>query len=263
MDLNIIYNEDCLTTLRRMDDDMLQLTVTSPPYDQLKEYDGYSWDVVATARLLYEKTSYGGVVVWIVSDSTKDSAESRSAFRHVEAFCKAGFQLFDTMIWYKPNTFNFGSNKAYRQTFDYMFVFSKGAPGVINLIKDVPNKLAGATATGGRKHPSATRDATPQFVVAPYRRRDNVWTVPVSNKNYGHPAVFPEQLAIDHIISWSEPGQLVYDPFIGSGTTAIAAIKTGRQWVASEISEEYCKIAHSRILLESLPIDSKNIGNKT
>ena len=64
---------------------------------------------------------------------------------------------------------------------------------------------------------------------------------------YEHPAMFPESLASDHIISWSNEGDLVYDPFMGSGTTAKMAILNKRNWVGSEISEEYCKIIERRI----------------
>ena len=243
----MIYNEDCLITMGRMSDESIDLVVTSPPYDNLKTYNGYCFDFDNTVAELFRVIKVGGVVVWIVGDATVKGSESGTSFKQALGFLEAGFNLHDTMIWKKTNVFNFGSNNCYRQSFEYMFVFSKGTPKSINLIKDLPTKSAGKTLKGARKHSDGTRDIVPDFVVGEYKKRDNVWEQSTSNASYGHPATYPEKLAADHIVSWSNSGDFVYDPFMGSGTTALAAERLSRNWVGSEISGEYCYIINERL----------------
>ncbi|HKM13722.1 MAG TPA: site-specific DNA-methyltransferase [Candidatus Methanomethylophilaceae archaeon] len=249
LELNKIYNENCLDTMSKMSDNFIDLTVTSPPYDSLKDYDGYSFEFEKIAQELYRVTKNGGVIVWIVNDETNKGDESGTSFRQALYFKEIGFNLHDTMIWHKPNSFNFGSNACYRQSFEYMFVLSKGKIKTVNLIKDVPTKMAGKTVKGARKHSNGERDTdVPDFVVPKTKKRDNVWGVLVAQgRNYNHPAVFPEELVSDHIISWSNPGDLIYDPFMGSGTTAKMAILNNRGFIGSEISSEYCQSANNRI----------------
>ena len=249
LELDRIYNEDCLATMSRMPDGFVDMVVTSPPYDDMKSYNGYSFDFGNVAKELFRVIKEGGAVVWVVGDETKAGDETGTSFRQALYFKEIGFRLFDTMIWHKPNSFNFGSNDCYRQSFEYMFVFTKGKIATRNLIKDVPAKMAGRTVKGARRHVNGVRDEVPDFVVPEYKRRDNVWDIMVAQeKGTGkHPAVFPEALAGDHIISWSNPGEIVYDPFMGSGTVAKAARSLGRRFIGSEISSEYCAIAERRL----------------
>lgn len=234
--------------MERMAPEFVDLVVTSPPYDQLKKYDGFSFDFEAVVEGLHRILKPGGVVVWIVGDSTKRGSESGTSFKQTLRFIESGFNLHDTMIWHKSNAFNFGSNDCYRQSFEYMFVFSKGRPKTINLINDLPAVMAGKIARGARKHPDGSRDQLAEFEVPSYKKRDNVWLVSTtSGKSLGHPATFPLTLALDHIISWSNEGDLVYDPFMGSGTTGLAAKMLNREWLGSEISEDYTNIARLRI----------------
>ena len=247
MNVNQIYNEDCLVTMNKMPDQFVDLTVTSPPYDEMRNYKGYKFEFCKTAKELYRITKKGGVLVWIVADSTSNGNESGSSFQQALIFKELGFNLHDTMIWHKPNCFNFGSNLAYRSSFEYMFVFSKGKIKTVNLLKDVETKTEGIIVKGARKHANGNRDKVPDFKVGKYKKRDNVWNVSVAQKNHGHPAIFPEQIANDHIISWSNEDDLVYDPFMGSGTTAKMAILNRRNFIGSEISKDYCDIAEKRI----------------
>lgn len=247
MKTNTIYNEDCIQTMLRMNEGMIDLTVTSPPYDHLKTYKGYKFDFESIAQELFRVTKIGGALVWVVADETKNGSESGTSFRQALYFLSIGFKLHDTMIWHKPNSFNFGSNLCYRNSFEYMFVFSKGKIKTVNLIKDIQTKSAGKILKGARKHADGSRDFVPDFKVSPLKKRDNVWTISVGGKNYGHPAVFPEKLANDHICSWSNKGDLIYDPFIGSGTTAVCAIKNNRNFLGSEISSDYFGFAKKRI----------------
>ena len=226
----------------------VDLVVTSPPYDQMKKYNGYSFDFQAVVSGLYKVLKPGGVIVWIVGDATKKGSESGTSFKQALHFIESGFNLHDTMIWHKSNVFNFGSNDCYRQSFEYMFIFSKGRPTTINLIKDLPAVMAGKMAHGARKHSDGSRDKLAQFQVPNHKKRDNVWLMPTAtSKSLGHPATFPVNIVQDHIKSWSNEGDLVYDPFMGSGTTGLAAKKLNRQWLGSEISEAYVKIARLRI----------------
>lgn len=253
---NTIYNEDCLETMRRMPDGSVDLTVTSPPYDGLREYNGYSFDFEHVARSLYRVTKDGGVVVWIVGDGTNNGIESGTSFRQALFFKHIGFNLHDTMIYQKSTIFAYSPlNMRCKQAFEYMFVFSKGKPNTYNEIKDVPVKKAGTMTTGqrGRQANGALRQGSP-FLLNELQARSNIWTYATGNNHaskdrvaFEHPAIFPEKLAADHIICWSLEGQLVYDPFMGSGTTAKACKKLRRDYIGSEISKEYCEIAKKRL----------------
>ena len=238
MEIDKVYNEDCLDTMRKMSDNFIDLTVTSPPYDNLRTYNGYSFDFEKVAKELFRVTKVGGVVVWVVGDATIDGSETGTSFRQALFFMECGFNLHDTMI-YKKNSSTYPACKKsvrYSQIFEYMFIFSKGKPKAINLISDKKNKWAGHSSFDGKIPP-----------VPELSPRNNIWKYSTSfNDKTGHPAVFPEQLANDHIISWSNQNDLIYDPFMGSGTTAKMAILNNRNYIGSEISEEYCKIIENR-----------------
>lgn len=252
MQVNRIECCDNVQGLRTLPDECIHLTVTSPPYDNLRDYNGFSWDVAGLIAELWRVTKPGGVVVWIVADATINGSETGTSFRQALAFMDAGFRLHDTMIWSKPGFTAVGTLKTrYASTFEYMFVFSKGAPRVFNPIKDRKNISANKKKYGTirQKDGSLVPMSSQGKTYAEYGQRFNVWSMPPeqSNRKRRHPAQFPEALPRDHILSWSNPGDVILDPFMGSGTTAIAAIHAGRRYVGFEISEEYCKIANRRI----------------
>lgn len=238
MQLNKIYVEDCLDTLARMPDNFIQATITSPPYDDLRDYNGYSFDFQAIAAQLLRVTKESGVVVWVVGDATKKGSESGSSFRQALYFKELGFNLHDTMIYEKnsPSYPASQSSNRYTQIFEFMFVLSKGKP-LANLIIDKPNKWAGFKDFSGKQ-----KNAVPQF-----SPRNNIWKYTTSFNGVKHPAPFPEALASDHINTWTNQGDLVYDPFMGSGTTAKMALLNNRNFIGSEISQEYADIANLRI----------------
>ena len=247
MGVNIIYNEDCLETMKGMDDNSIDLTITSPPYDSLRVYNGYSFNFPQVAKSLYEVTKPGGVLVWIVGDETIKGSETGTSFRQALGLKEAGFNLHDTMIWRKTNPMPKFKHKRYSCVFEYMFILSKGQPKTFNPIMQ-PNKRAGElydyTAklkTTGKVRKKKT------FNINAEKYRDNIWEIAVARNETDHPAVFPERLVSDHISSWSNEGDIVYDPFMGSGTTAIAAKKLNRNYIGSEISSEYCAIAVGRL----------------
>lgn len=237
--INRIHAENCLTTMSRMPDGFVNLTVTSPPYDDLRTYNGYSFDFDAIASELYRVTAQDGVLVWVVGDATKNGSESGTSFRQALAFKDIGFNLHDTMI-YEKNSPAYPASRTgnrYTQIFEFMFVLSKGKPKNGRLICDKPNKWAGHKDFSGK-----LKKPVPDF-----SPRNNIWRYVTSFNGVKHPAPFPESLAVDHVTSWSDPGDLVFDPFMGSGTTAVAAIRTGRNYIGSEISDEYVAIANERI----------------
>lgn len=249
---NKIYNEDCLVTMSKMEDNYIDLTITSPPYDELRTYNGYSFKFEDVAKELYRVTKNGGVVVWVVGDATINGSESGTSFRQALFFKEIGFNLHDTMIYQKANFSNPSINR-YHQIFEYMFIFCKGSPKTFNPIKDRLN-----ITQGGSVGKNTTRQKDGSLKVNTKRTNDkygmryNIWRMKtVGQENMGkslpHPAMFPMQLAKDHIISWSNEGDLVYDPFIGSGTTAIVSINLGRNYIGSDISKEYCDIAEQRV----------------
>ena len=259
MELNKIYNESCIDTMDRMKSHGIQpdLVVTSPPYDDMRKYKGTSdFDFESTAELLFDVVADGGVVVWVVGDQTIKGNETGTSFKQALHFKEVGFNLYDTMIYAKNGSGAVGSNKQYFQSFEFMFVLSKGLPKTIVLLKDVRNKHAGnKISKAGRRGKDDEVDLTPgRYTISEFTRRTNIWTYATGWKNsakdaiaFQHPAIFPEKLAHDHIVSWSNEGDLVYDPFMGSGTTAKAAKLTNRQHLGSEINLDYCRIAEQRL----------------
>lgn len=244
-----ICNENCLDTMKAMQSDSIDLVVTSPPYDNLRDYNGYDFDFAQIAQQLARVIKPGGVIVWVVSDQTLKGSESGTSFRQALEFMSNGLNLHDTMIWQKTNPMPKVKTKRYFDCFEYMFVFSKGQPKTFNPIMQ-------ATKQGGRIYNSTTKKISSgkervhkTFVLNHERFKDNIWPIAVAQNKTGHSAVFPLQLALDHVTTWSNPGDLIYDPFMGSGTTAIAAIKTERNWIGSEISAEYADLANKRISL--------------
>ena len=254
MEMNKIYNENCLETMARMEHNFIDLTVTSPPYDNLRTYNGYSFDFESIAKELYRVTKEGGVVVWVVGDATIKGSETGTSFKQALYFKECGFNLHDTMIYYK-DSFQKPSPNRYWSCMEYMFVFSKGKPKAYNLICDRKNKQAGKkTSSKTVRNADGTTSKRKDVVINEYGRRTNIWTYKVGYMKsttdkiaYGHSAIFPEQLANDHIISWSNEGDIVYDPFMGSGTTAKMALLNNRRYIGSELSAEYVHIAKERL----------------
>jgi site-specific DNA-methyltransferase (adenine-specific) len=243
--------------MAKMPDNFVDLTVTSPPYDNLRQYNGYSFPFEDIAKELYRVTKEGGVVVWIVGDATINGSETGTSFRQALFFKECGFNLHDTMLYSKTPSFPAADgDKRYSQSFEYMFVFSKGEPMHVNLLKDRKNKWGGSQSWG--KTSERLKDGSikerEKINVQEYGYRFNNWEYATGKGNttkdeiaYLHPAMFPEKLAEDHILSWSNENDLVYDCFGGSGTTAKMAHKWRRNWILSEISSEYVKIAEKRI----------------
>jgi len=239
-------------------DDTFDLTVTSPPYDGLRTYNGFSFDFEGLSKELFRVTKEGGIVVWVVGDATVKGSETGTSFRQALGFMDVGFRLHDTMIYEKNGAAYPASAKSnrYSSIFEYMFILSKGKPKTHNLIKDKPNKWAGFENFG--KATSRQVDGTlkegKKFTINEFGYRNNIWRINCgfgySTKDkiaYEHPAIFPEELARDHIITWSNPGDLVLDPFNGSGTTGVQAYEQERNFLGLDVSSEYCELYTKRM----------------
>lgn len=233
-----------------MPEECVDMVITSPPYDELRAYMTYTFDFEETARQLFRVVKQGGVVVWIVADATIKGTESGTSFRQALYFKDVGFNIHDTMIWCK-DTMSFPDRTRYGNCFEYMFILSKGRPKTINKICDRRNKWSGTHIHGTSRSVDGhtfRKSNHNKSDVKEYGARFNVWNIPTEKHNRtGHPAVFPKQIAKDHIISWTNEGDLVLDPCIGSGTTAIACIETNRHYIGFDIAEEYCNMAKARI----------------
>ena len=235
--------------MARMPDGFVDLTVTSPPYDDLRTYNGYCFDFEAVAKELYRVTKQGGVVVWVVGDATIKGSETGTSFKQALYFKEIGFNLHDTMI-YQKSTPPLSHNR-YEQNFEYMFILSKGKLRVFNGIREPrrykdnrKNKAFGKNKDDSIDYGYSSNTDT--------RLKRNIWKIfagggssdKIASK---HPAIFPEQLANDHIISWSNEGDTVLDCFMGSGTTGKMALLNNRKFIGIEKDETYFKIAQDRI----------------
>ena len=234
---------DCNDHLSDIKD--VDLVITSPPYDGLRDYGHEAFNFKRTALQLARCLKPGGVIVWVVGDQT-DKQESGTSFRQALYFQKIGLHLHDTMIYRKQNPLPTGGSTRYRQCFEYMFVFSKGKPATFNPILR-PRKYFGNP--GAPSHHNGHSKVKRSFGPIPL---DNIWTYPVGGGvsveiGCKHPAAYPEALVRDHIKSWSNPGDLVLDPMMGSGTTGIVAIQEGRRFIGIEINEDYFNYAKERL----------------
>lgn len=256
IEVNKNYNESNLETMAKMPDNFIDLTVTSPPYDNLRRYKGYSFPFEDIAKELYRVTKKGGVVVWVVGDKTVNGSETGTSFKQALYFMQCGFLLNDTMIFEKKNPLPTDKRNRYAQCFEYMFILSKGNPKTFNPLLEptTGNRKTYKSSWGRDKNDKMIISTGKEMKVSDFKQRRNIFSYGISlnvaTKDkiaFEHPAIFPEELASDHILSWSNENDLVYDPFMGSGTTAKMAIKNKRNWIGSEISEEYCSIIEQRV----------------
>lgn len=251
---NQIINGNCLDIMNRFPDNCIDLTVTSPPYDNLREYKGYSFPFEEIAGQLYRVTKKGGIVVWVVSDATINGSETGSSFKQALHFVECGFNLHDTMIFQKVNPVPQIYRKRYTNVFEFMFVFSKGPVRTHNPIK-IPCEHAGLELKGTTYKNYSKGVQTRSKLANPVKSdklKGNIWEYVVGKKNVdqeakGHPAPFPYQLAYDHIFSWTNEGDTVLDPMCGSGTTCVAAYELNRIYIGIDISKEYCELSRKRL----------------
>jgi DNA modification methylase len=246
-----IYNEDCLQTMQRMDNESIDFVITSPPYDNIRNYNGYRFDFEDTAKELFRIIKIGGVVVWVVGDATINGSETGTSFRQALKFMEIGFRLHDTMIYYKNNPMPQTGNR-YHQMFEYMFCLSKESPKTFNPITEQTKYRGLANMKNRGKNGELNYEKVERTTE---KKVGNVFFYSIgggiSTKDkiaYKHPAIFPEKLVADQILTWTNEFDSVYDPFMGSGTTAKVSELLHRKWLGSEISKEYVDIAEQRLM---------------
>ena len=246
MELDKIITGDSAVVLQSFPSDCIDLTVTSPPYDNLRTYTGFVFDFETIAKQLYRVTKAGGVVVWVVGDQTKNGNETLTSFKQAIYFQSVGFNV-ETMIYEKAQAC-FGSNQFYLQAFEYMFVFTKGKPKTVNFLRDRKNKRSGVESMGKQGlRPDGTKAERHYKEMKEYGKRKNIWKYGVGGGKSGHPAVFPEALAQDHILSWSNESDIVLDCFCGSGTTPKIAKLLNRHYIGIDTSAEYVALTNERL----------------
>lgn len=269
--INKILHGDCLDIMQRMEENSVDMILTSPPYDNLRTYKGFVFPFKSIARQLYRVVKNGGIVVWVVNDATIEGTETGTSFTQALFFKEIGFNLHDTMIFRKKNPIPQIYRKRNNNEFEYMFVFSKGAVETHNPIM-VDCLHAGLELNGTTYKNYSKAEQKREKMAKPVKAqkiKGNIWEY-VVGKNLedqeakGHPAPFPCDLARDHILSWSNVGDVVLDPMSGSGTTCKVAKQLGRNYIGIDISEEYCELARNRILIpEGIPsMKKKNALNK-
>ena len=254
IEINKIYNEDCLVGMSKIPDGAVDMILTSPPYDNLRTYNNtstWNFDIYKNiANQIYRVIKPGGVVVWIVADATINGSETGTSFKQALFFMELGFNLHDTMIWVKPDPVPLNHNR-YEQSFEYMFIFSKGKPVSFNPIKTNTISNGKVTNTKYYSYKDIKQAMKPKDKLVyrnEYRLIHNNWNISVNDGNIvPHPAKFPIKLVTNHIYSWSTTNDIILDPFMGSGTTAIACIRSGRQFIGFETDKQYYETSLKRI----------------
>lgn len=255
-----LYLGDCLDIMDKLIKEEIQvdLTITSPPYDDLRDYEKsliWNFDVFKqVANRLYDITKDGGVVVWVIGDSVKKGSKTLKCYEQALYFKNIGFNVYDIIIYEKTSPSPPHKNR-YFNSFEYQFILSKGKPKTVNLLKDRPNKCAN-TKSGAvtRRESDGSLTKKKSISIGEFGIRTNIWTYDVGNNKsttdkfaFQHPAIFPEKLAQDHILSWSNEGDIVLDCFMGSCTTGKMALLNNRKFIGIEKVEKYFNIAVDRL----------------
>ena len=246
-----------IDVMKTLPDNSIHMVVSSPPYDSLRSYKGYTYNIDDVIDELFRIVITGGIICWITSDQSVDWSETGTSMKTALKFIDKGFKLYDTMIYEKAGVQK-PTAVRYFQCWEYMFIFSKGKPRVFNPLKDRPNKYAGSTCRGkltSRQKDGTLKESFERKIIPPFSMRRNIWRYATGRQNsttddcaFEHPAIFPEKLAKDLILSWSNEGDLILDCFNGSGTTTKMAQELERKFIGIDISEDYCKIARKRLM---------------
>lgn len=255
LEVDHIYCGDCVELMKHIEPNSIDLVVTSPPYDSLRNYNGFSFTFEKIAAALHIVLKDRGIAVWVVGDKIEDGNRSLTGFRQAIYFQELGFKIHDVMIYEKKNT-PFMRSNAYTNCYELMIVLAKKGPKTFNPI------MVGTRRKGYEMLPhNKMADGINKKILGKLNEtkvRNNIWQYAVglggTTKDkiaFTHPAVFPERLAEDHILSWTNEGDVVLDPMCGSGTTCKMAMVNNRRYIGIDISEEYCNVARQRLAATS------------
>lgn len=247
-----LYNGDCAEVLKFFDDEVFDCVITSPPYDNLRKYNGAGegWNYLKfqeIANQLYRTLKKGGVIVWVVNDKVENGSKSGTSFKQALYFMDLGLSLNDTMIWEKTNPMPQVKQPRYNQVFEYMFIFSKGKPKTFNPIM-VPTKCGGQIYASTCKNMGGENGRKyKEFNINSEKVDSNIWKIAVAQNKTNHPAVFPLEIPLRHIKSWTNENDIILDPFMGSGTTGLASLQLNRKFVGIEIDNDYFNLSRERL----------------
>ncbi len=252
-----LFRGNSKEVLGQIPSNSVDMVLTSPPYDDMRTYNNQKAftfeDFKSIADELARVLRIGGVIIWVVGDAVIKGSESGTSFKQALYFKEIGLNIHDTMIYQKTG-FNFPMVNRYQQIFEYMFVFSKGSPKTFNPIQDRANRCAGELLKGSERQKDGTLTKKRVKEISAFGTRTNIWQINTGYMKtttdqfaYDHPAMFPEKLAEDQIISWSNPGDTIIDPFMGAGTTGKACKKLDRKFIGIELDKSYFEIAKKRV----------------
>lgn len=252
---NNIYQVDCVEGMSHIEDNSIDMAITSPPYDQIRDYNGFNFDLHKTGEQLYRILKDGGIAAMVIQDQTKDFGKTLTSFKTIIDWCdNIGFKLFECVIYRKNGSEGAWWTNRFRVDHEYMPIFLKGhRPQYFNKESlKIPSKHGGKTMTGsGNRMTNGKTTGTVRMVINEMKCRGTIWDYlmagdkdPIKRK---HPAPFPDKIPSDFIQCFCPPGGIVVDPFMGCGSTAVAAIKNQRKYIGFETSEEYCGLAKQRV----------------
>jgi site-specific DNA-methyltransferase (adenine-specific) len=241
--------------MKEMPDNAVDLMVTSPPYDSIRDYNGYAFDLHETGKEVYRILKPGGIGVMVLQDQTHNFGKSLTSFRTILDWCDSiGFKLFECVIYRKYGPEGAWWRNRFRVDHEYMPIFLKGErPQYFNKEPlKVQSKHGGRILTGsGSRRTDGGTNPTVTRMINPTKCRGTIWDYLMAGDKDSlkrrHPATFPDQIPMDFISCFCPPGGIVLDPFMGCGSTAVAAVRLDRKFIGFEISSAYCELAKKRL----------------
>lgn len=250
-----VHCMECVEGMEMLPDDCVDLVVTSPPYDAVRKYNGFAFDLHQTGAQIHRVLKDGGIAAMVIQDQTKDFGKSLTSFRTIIDWCDSfGFKLFECVIYRKNGSEGAWWKHRFRVDHEYIPLFLKGdRPAYFDKQPlRVPSKHGGKVMSGsGNRRTDGATNGTVRREINATKCRGTIWNyLMAGDKNplkRKHPAVFPDAIPSDLIQCFCPPGGIVLDPFIGSGSTAVQALKHERHFIGFDISQEYCDLCNQRL----------------
>jgi DNA modification methylase len=256
--INKTHCAESSVALKKLPDNCIDIVVTSPPYDRIRDYNGFECNLHNIGEQLSRVLKDGGIIVMVIQDQTKDFGKSLTTFRTILDWCdNFNLKLFETVIYKKHGAEGAWWTKRFRVDHEYIPVFLKGKRPAYFTKEHlkIPSKHAGKTMTGcATRLTNGSTLKSKKLKINPTKCRGTIWDYVTCGDGgklkHEHPATFPDKIPVDFIETFCPPGGIVLDPFMGSGTTALAALNLGRNFLGFDISNEYVSLANKRVDLE-------------